>query len=190
SDIVSAEALRRAERTGNPITIQMAVTTASSRHLYRTARLDCAASLAILSAYDETSRIDAEIALWLDIQWGAAFVRLHQSGAVGRLARAARAADRQGALNVECRAVRMLATAVSQAGGGWERQADMLIGYGNANLLAFGIEEPGYAWIQDLLDAALAGAPDRERWQAEGARLTRPEMQAYGRDCGANIAAS
>jgi hypothetical protein len=185
-DATSREALRRAERTGNPIALLNAVTTAAGCHLFKSDRLDFAAALAILEDYDETTSVDVEVAMWLDVQWGAALVGLGRSGAVGRLAHAVRAADRQSALHVEDYALRLLAVAVAQGDCGREKEADLLTGYANANLRFE--EDAAYAWTREYLDRALTGVPDRASRQAAGARLTRHEMLAIVNDCEASIA--
>jgi predicted ATPase len=188
SSRTSTEALRRARRSGHPINMQMAVVTASSSYVFRTPGRDFEASLRILAGYDETSRIDAAIAMWLDVQWGIALVGLHKSGAVSRLARAVRAADRQRARNAEDLALRLFAIAIAQADAALAAQADMLTGYANAHLRVHRIDSPAHFWIHEFLDTALADTPDRASRQAAGARLTRHEMLAIVNDTEATLA--
>jgi predicted ATPase/class 3 adenylate cyclase len=181
----SADAVRRAERTGHPVHLQMAVVTAATSLLFQCAPPDFAAALAVLAGHDELAHLDdAAIWMWHDIAWANALVGLHRAEAVPRLARAVRIADSQSILYAVDHALRLLAVAASEAGH--EREADMLAGYSEACLSAHRMPAPGFAWIQAALDRAL-GAPDRAAQRAAGAGLTRYEMLAIVNDLEAGI---
>jgi predicted ATPase len=181
----SMNALRRAEISGQPVHIQMAVVTAASSVLLQRAAPDLTAGLTVLAGQDQPTQPDAAVGIWLDIMWGLTFVGLHRLEAVGRLVRAIRLADRQSALNAEDLALRLLSVALAEAGH--EREADMLTAYSDANLQAHRGFHGCSQWIQDSLDKALAAAPDRAAQQAAGASLSRHDLLTIVSDCEAII---
>jgi hypothetical protein len=171
-----AEALRRAERAGHPPSIQATVLTAAGRHLWKLPGPDFAASLAIFAAHDQLPHFDDTIGMWFDVLWGATLVGLHHTGAVGRLARAVRLADRLSNLNAADLALRLLAIAVAESG--YQEEAATMAGYAEANLRQHRILGPGYAWPEVALDDALAGYADRATHETGGAASARSHIMA------------
>ena len=172
----TAESLRRAALTGNPMMIGMTTLTAAGLQLWGGASPDFAAAMAVLARYDEGPLIGQAAGMWFDIMWGATLVGLHRTGAVGRLARAVHLADRHGVAFAQELALRLLATAVAESG--YPTEAATLAGYSDAHLRQHRMDAPAYAWIQEYLEAGLAAVTDRALHEAAGRAAQRSHIMA------------
>ena len=171
----SAEALRRAEQSGHPPSVQSGVVLAATNCVF-TGAPDFNASLAILARHDTGPSVDNLIAMWLDIIWGATLVGLHRTDAITRLIRGIDIADRQGAPSALDLALRLLAIAVADAGH--RPEAATLLGYCDAHLGQHRFQSPVYQWVWTRLNDALAGTTDRAVHEAAGAASTRRTIMA------------
>ena len=167
SDAAGAEALRRAERGGHPLFVSSAVITVTANQLNVPGAPDFAAAYEILSGYPVVP-LGAQNDTWLDIMWGAALLGLGRPGAAGHLARAARTADRNDGPGQLDNALRLLAALAAEAG--LLDQARSLLGYADANLRPYRIDNAGQAWLEERFAAALAGhaVPDAARVEHRG----------------------
>ena len=171
----SAEALRRAERSGHPPSVQSGVVLAATNCVF-TGAPDFNDSLAILARHDTGPSVDNLIAMWLYIIWGATLVGLHRTDAITRLIRGIDIADRQGAPSALDLARRLLAIAVADAGH--RPEAATLLGYCDAHLGQHRFESPVYQWVWTRLNDTLAGTTDRAVHEAAGAASTRRTIMA------------
>jgi predicted ATPase/class 3 adenylate cyclase len=154
SAAIAEQALRRAERAGNPVHVSSALITAAGAYLWMSTEPDFTASVTILETHHLELTPGDLNAMWLDNLWGMTLLGLHRPGAVQRLASAAFAADRLNAPHALDLALRQLAIAASRAG-----RLDLtakLVAYSDTHLAAHHIDTPGRAWVQELLDNALA----------------------------------
>ena len=151
----SVELLRRADLWGHPIYTSAAVITVAGTNLWGCEVPNYEASLDVLARYDlQLSDVDLN-GLWHEIMWGATLLGLDRPGAVDRLARAARAADRLNTWHALDLALRQLAIAAAEAG--LARPAVGLVAYTEAHLVAYRIQNSGQARVQARLDDAVAG---------------------------------
>ena len=134
--------------------IGMAALSAAGLQLWEGASPDFEAALAVLAGYDEGPLIGQAAGMWFDIMWGATLVGLHQTGAVGRLARAVELADRHGVAFAQELALRLLATVVAESG--YPTEAATLAGYSEAHLRQHRMDAPTYAWMQESLEVAVS----------------------------------
>src|ERR1700681_1460432 len=121
-------ALRRAEASGHPVSIQAAVMTMASRYLLREGDPDLPASLEVLTRHD--APVDDTMAMYNDLFLGGTLTALGRKGAIGRLARAARVADRTASDIASDMAITFLAIEAVQQGHGPE--GAFLAGYPEA----------------------------------------------------------
>ena len=154
---VAAETLRRAEQTGHPIYTTTAVITAGSGVLWGTADGDLTASLDLLTRHDGGLTFGEISGMWLDLMWGSMLLALDQPGAVERLARAARAADRLNAPHALDLALRQLAILAAESD--LTEPAAALVVFTETNLRPHRIENPGSTRVQARLDRAVAAVP-------------------------------
>jgi hypothetical protein len=173
SSLSAAEALRRAELSRQPVATLTAVLAAAGNHLWRT-EPDFAASLSVLEPRGHLAHFDDSVGVWVELIWGATLAGLHRTDAVGRLARAVRIADRIGALQPADLILRLLALVATDAG--YPAEAATLAGYADANLRPYRATSPGFEWVSNALEDALAGVADRVTHQAYGAQCTRSQM--------------
>jgi hypothetical protein len=171
-----AAALRRAEHTQHPVSIQSAVVTAAAAYLFSSTERDLAASSAILTRHAGEPRIDDATAMWTDVFLGATLVGLRRTGAVEPLARAVRLADRRNVRNAEEMALNLLAVAAAVAGH--REEAAILANYASANLHTGTLDTPQYKWIPDALNEALTGITDSAAPSIPGTAPTRAKMMA------------
>jgi hypothetical protein len=170
------DALDRAQRTGSPGLIAFAVALAASCHESFLAEPDFAASLGVLTRYDDGIRTGQPNEMWLELGWGIALLGLGQPGAIEHLTNAARLADRISFPHAVEMALRPLAIAYAEAGH--TQQAAILTGYTDANLAQYRLDLPGRRWINPTLDAALAGPADRPLHETEGSTWHRRQIMA------------
>jgi predicted ATPase/class 3 adenylate cyclase len=158
---VATEGVRRAERSGHPLFISAAVVSAAGAHLQNSPP-DFAASFDTLSRHGVGLRGGGDLNdMWLDTQWGVTLLGLDDPGAVARITRAARRADRLDSAHVLDYELRQLAIISAEAG--LNEQALALVSYTEANLRAFRIDNPTQTWIQTRLDQALGRLAERTR---------------------------
>lgn len=146
---MATELLRRAEATGHPLLIASAVLTAASVHVTVGDQPDFAACLEVLTLHDVEPASDLND-LWHDILWGLVLVALGQRGAVVRLVRGVREADRLSTLLQLDLALRVLAIAAAEAG--LVDQARVLAAYSDDNLRPHRMDTALLAWVNDRLD--------------------------------------
>ena len=91
--------------------------------------------------------------MWLDLMWGSMLLALDQPGAVERLARAARAADRLNAPHALDLALRQLAILAAESD--LTEPAAALVVFTETNLRPHRIENPGSTRVQARLDRAV-----------------------------------
>jgi predicted ATPase len=184
---VTLDALARAERMGNPVVTANGAIVASAKHLLTSGGPDFAASLAVLTRYASDFSAGDSTAMWSHLFHGYDLLGLGEPGAVEHVADAFRLADRLNAPHVVDRALRILAVLAADAGH--TRDAATLVGYADTN--PFGdvrIRDPGWTWVQDRIDNALAG-PDLSVERARGAALTRGDVVALVGDLEAALRA-
>jgi hypothetical protein len=179
----ATESLRRAERTGHPVALTSAVACACAAHLWVRVEPDFAAALEVLDRYDVQPAEGDLSGMWLDLMRGTALLGLDRSGAGRHLARAARGADQLNSLHLLELALRQLAIAAARAG--LTEQAIYLARYSATALRTYQMDQPGQAWVQAHLDAALAGAA---RPPSEPATLHRGEIMAIVNQVDARLA--
>ena len=155
----AADALHRAERQGHPVLISAAVISMMGAYLTSRAEADFDSSFELLSTHDLSVDAGGLNDCWRDVMWGMTLLGLGKPGAAGRLAYAARAADRLDAGHVLDLAVRELAVAAGDAD--LMQQAVTLATYAEETLRPYRIDNPGQIWLQAQVDRALAGAQDR-----------------------------
>jgi hypothetical protein len=184
---VTLDALARAERMGNPVVTANGAIVASAKHLLTAGGPAFAASLAVLTRYASDFSAGDSTAMWSHLFYGYDLLGLGDPGAVEHVADAFRLADRLNAPHVVDRALRTLAVLAAEAGH--TRDAARLVGYADTN--PFGdvrIRDPGWTWVQDRIDNALAG-PDLSADRAAGAALTRGDVVALVGDLEAALRA-
>ena len=135
-----------------------AVITAGSGVLWGTADGDLTASLELLTRHDRALNVGEISGMWLDLTWGSMLLALDRSGAVERLARAARAADQLNAPHAFDLALRQLAILAAESG--LMEPAAAWVTFIEANLRPHRIENPGSTRVQARLDRAVAGVPE------------------------------
>jgi hypothetical protein len=155
---VAADALGRAERTGNAVLVAAAVVATDHPLIYMLAEPDFAASFDVLTRHGVGLRSGDQNDMWLDLAWGITLLGLDRPGAVEHLACAVRAADRLNVLHALDQALRVLAIAAADTGR--TEHAAALAGYTETDLRPYRIAQPIQAWIQARLDQALASLPD------------------------------
>ena len=155
---VAAEAVRRAERLGQPDIVLAALISAAAIHFVNPAGVDFASCLDVLAAHPGGVIGGPTNTMWLDINWGIAKAGLEQPGAVEHLARAARAADRLHSLHAFDITLRFLAVVAAEAGLGDHARA--LVAYTDENLRSYRMENPQQVWVQERLDELLADLPE------------------------------
>ena len=153
----AAEALRRAEEAEHPILINSAINAGAGALMQGSPTPDFAGGFEILSRYDFDEVGDGLGGLWLEVEWGAAFLGLDRSEAAVHAVRAARLGDRLSASHLFDFALRQLALVAFR--GGLTEQAVALVDYTEARLRPYRLESPGQDWLQVRLDRALADAP-------------------------------
>jgi len=154
---VGEEAVRRAERLGQPSLVLASVISAASMHFNNSAGLDFASCLDVLAAHPGGVVGGSTSEMWFDITRATAQVGLQQRSAVEHLARAARTADRLHSLHAFDIALRFLAVVAAEAGLG--DHAHALVAYTEENLRPYRVENPQQVWVQERLDEVLAGLP-------------------------------
>jgi hypothetical protein len=156
SAAVAADALHRAEQTGDPVMVAAAV--ASLTVSYTWGEPDFAAKFDVLSRHAVGLHSGTVNDLWLDINWGETLLGLERPGAIEYLTRAARTADRLNMPHALERTLRTVAIAAAEAG--LTTEAATLAGYTEAALLQYRNHQPGQAWIQSRLSKDLSGVPN------------------------------
>jgi predicted ATPase len=157
SATIAAEAMRRAELTGNATLVSAAIVSWCSAYTQHCGRPDFAASLNVLARHDVGLRSGTMNDMWLDIFWGEALLGLSRPGAVEYLARGARSADRLGNPQALDWALRVIAIAASEAD--LVSPAATLANYAETSLSKY--RWPGQDWIQSRLDHALERHADQ-----------------------------
>ena len=162
-------ALRRAEASGHPVSIRATVMTVASRYLLREDP-DLQASLAVLTRHD--TPVDDAMGMYNDLFLGGTLTALGRKGAIGRLARAARVADRRASDMVSDMALTFLAIEAIQQGHGTE--GALLAGYAEAHYSpTSSLYGPTQRWLLTLRDKLLAQVDDHETHGAAGRQASR-----------------
>jgi predicted ATPase/class 3 adenylate cyclase len=170
-----SESLRRAELYGHPVAVQAAVQMAVSRYLFSGNEPDLEAASSILARHDV--RIDDAMAMFADGLYGATLVALGRGGAVERLVRSARLADRRGSVMATDMALTFLAIAAGRQGHGAE--AATLAGYAAAHRAPdLFLHSPSIQWVDAALAKALSDVPDLDGREAAGAIASRSQIMA------------
>ncbi len=153
---VVAEAVRRAERLGQPTLIGASLVTAASLHFMDPRGPDFAACLDRVSSYPIAGG-GAANDMWVAITRATAEVGVRAPGAVETVVDAIRACDRLQARHALDLSLRLLA--FEAAAAGLEQAARELVGYSEAHLRAHRMENPQQAWVQARLKEVLDELP-------------------------------
>ena len=148
----AAELLRRAEASGHPIYLGIAVISYAATYLTQIASPQFDTSWEILNRYPEARTVGGTNAMWFDLLWGWCLLGLGETGDVEWLARAAFAADRLNSPAVSDVTLRLLALAFGRYGH--DQEAHVLAHYVHLNLEVFRFPSPGQIWIDDQLEMA------------------------------------
>lgn len=165
SAAAAADALRRAEESGQPVLLSSATISMSAVYLTARSDPDFHASSEIFARQGVTQETGDLNDAWREVMVGMTSLGLGRPDAVTHLTRAVRLADRIDSGHTLELALRLLAIAAAEAG--LSSQAFAIAGYADDELSAHHFDNPGQAWIQARLDSALG---DASRHQVDHAR--------------------
>ena len=187
--VLFAESVHVAEQAGQRNLIWSTAVGIAVAHVWFTFPPASRAALAVLDAHPDLGRNDRVNDMWANVARAAALASEGRTGGAAVLVAAANVADRLRNPWGSDLTYRLLALAVAEAGHLTE--AAMLLGYGNAHLLAYrnDVPSPQSQWIGHRLDTALAALPDRAAHEAAGAALDRRQVLALVDAIGAKVTA-
>jgi predicted ATPase len=176
ADWYLTDALGRAEALGHPVAVQATVLTMVSRYLGREGEPDLLASLDVLTRHD--APVDDSMAMYTDLFLGTTLSALKRGGAIGRLTRAARVADRTKSDTVSNMALTFIAIEAIQHGYGPE--GAFLAGhteavYSPTKSLS---HAPRNRWVLALRDELLLSVEGYESHIAAGKQASRSVIMA------------